>query len=83
METLLSGLSNLRAQSFADPQTKTGLDAPVATIKAQFDETKKQETVTFGRVGNDVFASRGDEAGAAKLDAAGFDEALKALDAVK
>jgi Domain of unknown function (DUF4340) len=83
METLLSGLSNLRAQSFADPNAKTGLDAPVATVKAQFDETKKQETVTFGRVGTDVFATRVDEPGAAKLEASGFDGALKALDALK
>ncbi len=83
METLLSGLSNLRAQAFADPKAKTGLDTPVATVSARFDETNKQERVAFGRVGPDVFASRGDEPGAARLEAAGFDEALKALDAVK
>jgi hypothetical protein len=83
METLLSGLSNLRAQSFADPGAKTGLDAPVATISARFDEANKQERVSFGRAGTDVFAGRGDEPGAARLEAAAFDEALKALDAVK
>jgi Domain of unknown function (DUF4340) len=83
METLLSGLSNLRAQSFADPKAKTGLDAPAVTISARFDETNKQDRAAFGRVGTDVFASRGDEASAARLDGAAFDEALKALDAVK
>jgi hypothetical protein len=83
METLLSALSNLRAQSFADPKAKTGLDAPVATVTARYDETNKTDTVSFGRVGSDVFASRGDEPGAARVEASAFDEALKALDAVK
>jgi hypothetical protein len=82
MEGLLSALSNLRAQSFADPTAKNGLDAPVLTVSARFDEANKQERVAFGRVGSDVFASRGDEPGAARLDAGPFDEALKALDAV-
>jgi len=83
MEALLSAFSNLRAQSFADPKAKTGLEAPVAVVSARFDETNKQERVAFGRVGADVFASRGDEPGAARIDAAAFDEALKTLDAVK
>ena len=83
MESLLTGLSNLRAQSFAEPTAKTGLDAPAATVTARFGDANTQERVAFGRVGPDVFASRGDEPGAARLDAAAFDEALKALDAVK
>ena len=41
------------------------------------------ETVTIGRSGADAFAARPDEPGAAKLDAAAVDEALKALDALK
>lgn len=82
MEALLSALSNLRAQSFADAKAPTGLDKPVLTVTARFDETNKQEKVSFGRVGSDVFASRGDEPGAAKIESSPFDEALKALDAV-
>ena len=39
--------------------------------------------MTIGRVGAEVFAGRADEPGAAKLDAAEFDETLKALDAFK
>jgi Domain of unknown function (DUF4340) len=82
-EAFLTKLSGVRAQSFADEKTKTGLDAPVLTAKATFDEGKKTEVVTIGRVGADVFAGRADEPGAAKLDAAEFDETLKALDAFK
>jgi len=39
--------------------------------------------VTFARSGADAFASRSDEPGAAKLDATGLDDVMKALDAVK
>ena len=82
-ESFLTKLSGTRAQSFADATTKTGLDVPVATVKATFDEGKKSETVTIGRVGAEVFAGRGDEPGAARLDATDFDETLKALDEFK
>ena len=43
----------------------------------------KQETVTFGRSGTDVFASRSDEPGTAKVDGSGLDDVMKAIDAVK
>ena len=58
------------------------LKAPALVVTIGFDE-KKQETVTFGRSEKDVFASRSDEPGAAKLDASGLDEVIKALDALK
>lgn len=83
MDALLSALSNLKAQSFADAKTPTGLDKPVATVTARFDDTNKGEKVAFGRVGADVFAGRTDEPGAARVGAGPFDEALKALDALK
>jgi hypothetical protein len=82
-EAFLTRLAGTRAQSFADEKTKTGLDAPAATIKATFDEGKKTETVTVSKVGADVFAGRNDEPGAAKLDATEWDETLKALDEFK
>ncbi len=41
------------------------------------------ETVTIGRAGADVFASRSGEPGAARVEAMLLDEALKALDAAK
>ena len=37
----------------------------------------------FGKVGDDMFAIRPGEPGAAKVDAAKFDEAMKALEAIK
>lgn len=83
VETLLTRLANLRAQSFADPGAKTGLDTPMATVTVHFDENKKEERLTFGRAGSDVYAARADEPGAAKLDAKEYDDAMKALDEIK
>ena len=56
MDGLLSKLSNMRAASFVDSSAKTGLDKPALVVDAKFDEGKKDEKVTFGQVGNDVFA---------------------------
>jgi hypothetical protein len=81
VEDVLTKLSNLRANSFeaaAAPSLKT----PVAAVTVRFDESK-MESVTFGRSGNDVFAARSDEPGAAKVDTSSFDEAIKAVDALK
>jgi hypothetical protein len=83
MESLLSKLSSLRAESFVDGKMPAALDHPVLTVSARFDDGKKQERVQFGRAGNDVFASRPDEPGAARVNAKEFDEAVQALDAVK
>jgi uncharacterized protein DUF4340 len=83
VDDLLSKLGNLRAQSFADAKTKTGLEAPVLTVVARSDEGKKEERVTFGKVGSDVYAAVNGEPGAAKIDANDFDGIIKALDALK
>jgi hypothetical protein len=83
VETFLSNVSGLRAQSFADAKAPTGLATPVATVTAKFDETNKEERVRFGRVGADVFAGRGEEPGAARIETRAYDEAMKSLDAVK
>lgn len=80
-EELLTKLSNLRAQSFEAAQNAS-LKTPVLTATVRFDESKT-ETVTFGRTGSDVFASRADEPGTAKLEATVFEEAIKSLDAMK
>jgi len=82
VETLLAGLADVRATSFTDSKSQTGLDAPVLTVVAKFDEGKKEERVTFGKHGADVFASRPDEPGAAKIETEKFDEAIKALDEI-
>jgi len=80
MSVLLAKLESLRAMSFADATTKTGLDAPAMTVYAKFDEGKKDERVTFGKSGSDVYASRPGEPGAAKVNPAEYDEIIKKLD---
>lgn len=81
VEDVLTNLSNLRAESFL-PERHQSLNSPVVTAVVRFDENKT-ETVTFGRSGNDVYAAREDEPGSATVDAALFDEAMKAADALK
>jgi hypothetical protein len=80
MEGLLSRLSNMRATSFLDSTAKTGLDKPVLTVAVKFDDGKKEEHVTFGKIDNDVYASLAGQPGAAKVDATDFSESLKAID---
>jgi hypothetical protein len=80
VEDLLAKVSGLRAASF-ETAAHPSLKSPVLTVTATFDKGK--DTVTFGRAGMDAYASRPDEPGSAKLDAAPLDEAIKALDALK
>jgi hypothetical protein len=84
-DTFLTKLSNQRAQSFvaAGQKTKTGLESPVVVVVARFDDGRKEERVSFGRVGADVYAAIAGQPGAAKVDTAEFEDALKALDAIK
>jgi hypothetical protein len=81
MEELLSRLTGLRAASF-ETGTHASLQSPVLTATIAFDE-KSAETVTFGRAGSDVFASRTGETGSAKLEGEAFDQVIKALDELK
>ena len=83
IESLLSALTGLSVGGWADAKAKTGADAPVAVVTAKYEDGKKEERVLFGKVGADMFAIRPGEPGAAKIDAARFDEAMKALEAVK
>ena len=81
VEDVLTRFSSLQAQAF-QPAAHASLKAPVVTATVRFDENKT-ETVTFGRSGNEVFAGRGDEPGSARVDTTVFDEAMKAIDALK
>jgi hypothetical protein len=83
MDSLLSALSGLSVGGYVDAKAKTGAESPVAIVTAKFEDGKKEERVVFGKVGSDVFAVRTGEPGAAKVDAAKFDEAIKALEAIK
>lgn len=83
MDEFLTKLTNMRAQSWAAPSARTGMDKPLMTVTATYDEGKKHEKVTFGKPESDVYAARGGEPGAAKIDQTEWDEAMKALDAMK
>jgi len=82
-DSFLAKLSALRAQSFADPKARTGLDAPVLQAKATYEDGKKSEVVRFGRDGTAAYAARTDEPGALSLNTSEFEEVIKALDELK
>jgi hypothetical protein len=82
IDGVTSKLSNLRAASFVDSTAKTGVDKPAMTVTVKFDDGKKEEKVTFGQSGSDVFVVRPGEPGAAKIEAADFNEAIKSLDEI-
>ncbi len=82
MDGLLSKLSNMRASSFVDSTAKTGTDKPALVVSVKFDDGKKEEKVTFGRAGDDVFAVRPGEPGAAKADKADLDDVTKSFDEI-
>ena len=81
VEDLLTKITGLRAESF-EASAPAALKTPALTVVVRFDD-KKMEQVAFARAGADVAASRADEPGSAKVTAASFDEAIKALDALK
>jgi hypothetical protein len=80
MDSMLSRLSNMRAASFTDSTANTGADKPALTVFVKFEDGKKDERVSFGQHGSDVFALRQGEPGAAKVDATDFNETIKSLD---
>jgi hypothetical protein len=81
VEDLLTKLSNLRAQSF-EAAAHASLNTPELDVTARFDNGKT-ETVRFARAGSDVRGSRTDEPGAARIETTPYEDALKALDALK
>jgi hypothetical protein len=80
VEALLTGLADIRATGFTATTAKTGLDKPALTVAVSFEEGKKQERVAFGKVGDEAFALVAEQPGAARIETAKFDEAIKALD---
>jgi hypothetical protein len=81
LDDAVSKITALRADSFVDklPAGATEL----LTVNAKFDEGKKSEKVIVHKAGADYYATRTDDAGAAKLATSAVDDAVKALDAVK
>ena len=81
VDELLNRVTALRADGF-EAAVHPSLKSPVLTVTIRYDKGT-METVTFGRGGSDVFASRAGEPGSARVAATAFDEALKSLDAMK
>jgi hypothetical protein len=82
METLLVKLESLRAASFVDSASKTGLDKPSLTVDAKFEDGKKEDRVSFAKTGTDAYASVPGQPGAVKIATTDFDEMMKDLDVV-
>ena len=72
MSVFLAKLESVRATTFVDSAAKTGLDSPVMTVYAKFDDGKKEERVKFGKAGDSVYASRAGDSGAAKISPTGI-----------
>ena len=81
VEDLLSKLTNIRAVTFENT-VPASLKTPTLTVTVRFD-TSKTETVTFGGSGADMVAARADEPGSATIDSMPYEEAIKAVDALK
>jgi len=79
-DAFLAKLANMRVSTFQASTASTGTDKPAMTVSVKFDDNKKEEKVTFGQSGSDVFAVRPNEPGAAKTDAADFNESVKTLE---
>ena len=83
-EGALLEFSNLRADAAVDKvDPALGLNPPAAIITVKFDEGKKEERVTIGQRGPDVYAARPDQPGALKVEMGKYEAALKKLDAIQ
>jgi hypothetical protein len=81
IEDVASKVANLRADGFVDAVPAGATEA--ARVATKFDEGRKQETVTILKAGEEYYATRADEAGAAKLAKADVDAVFSSLDATQ
>ena len=81
MDDLLNKLNALKAESWLDAKTKTGLEKPALVVSASYDEGKF-ERVKFGQVGDNAYAARDGEAGVVKVDTPAMRGAMLAFDTV-
>jgi Domain of unknown function (DUF4340) len=79
MDDLLNKLVAIKAETFVDAKTKTGIDKPALVVSASYDEGKF-ERVRFGQVGEAAFGVRDGESGVAKIDANSMRAAMQAFD---
>jgi len=81
MDDLLNKLVAIKAESFVDAKTNTGLDKPALVVSASFDEGKF-ERVRFGQAGEQAFGRRDGEASVSKINMLSMSAALQAFDLV-
>ena len=67
MDDLLNRLAALKAESWVDAKTKTGLEKPALVVSASHDGGKF-ERVRFGQVGDNAYGARDGEASVVKID---------------
>lgn len=79
IDDLLNKLVAIKAESFVDAKTKTGIDKPALVVSASFDEGKF-ERVRFGQVGEAAYGLRDGETGIAKIDSNSMRAAMQAFD---
>jgi hypothetical protein len=79
MDDLLNKLAGIKADTFVDAKTKTGLDKPALVVSASYDEGKF-ERVRFGQVGENAYGQRDGDAAVAKIDEASMRAAMQAFD---
>jgi Domain of unknown function (DUF4340) len=83
-DALMSSITGARATGLVDtPAATKALASPELTISIKFEEGKKEERVTFAKSGNEAFAARAGDPGAAKIDASTLDGIAKALQELK
>jgi hypothetical protein len=80
-DSLLSAVTRLRADSFVD-RVPAGA-APHMTIVLASDDGRRQERVTLARRGEDVYATRDGEPGAARVLTSGVESVDTALQEIK
>jgi hypothetical protein len=81
-EAFLGNLADQNITSFVESKAGTGLDTPIMTVSARFGEGagSKEEKVTFGKNGDDIYVARPGDADFGKIDATRFADTSKNLD---
>jgi hypothetical protein len=81
IDDLVSKVAGLRAESFVDAVPAGA--AEFARISTKFDEGKQQETVVIHKAGEDYYATRAGDAGAARLLNVAVNDIVTALEATQ
>lgn len=84
VDKTLADLADINVTSFTVSTAKTGLDSPTMIVDVKFNDAQKdkEEKVTFGKNGSDVYVSRPDEPGAEKIDGEKYTDVLKEIDEI-